>query len=202
MEAKLDIGVSDGRISEFVALLRSGFRVKTQVGCNVKDFLCGQMGLSTDYYENRILTLFLNSKPVDNPESARVQDGAILALSAAMPGLVGATMRRGGHYGRLRGSITHGDDNQSCETSTGWVTLKLFNLVLKELGPYFLNQGVWLDSRIIRDFFKDQAGGLDADIQGVNWNGEEISPQDMLSLDWPEGCVFVRITNQQPLPVA
>ena len=173
MEAKLEITVSEGRISDFVVLLRSGFQVKAQIGCSVKDFLCGQMGLTTDYYENRILTLFLNSKPVDNPETARVQDGATLALSAAMPGLVGATMRRGGHYGRMRGSITYTDDNQSCEETTGWVTLKLFNLILKELGPYFLKQGVWLESKVIQAFFKDQAGDLFPDMQTVSWNGQK-----------------------------
>jgi hypothetical protein len=194
MEATLTITVGENRISDFVVLLQSGFRVKSQVGCSVKDFLCGQMGLTAEYYENRILTLFLNSKPVDNPEIVQVLDGATLALSAAMPGLVGATMRRGGHYGRMRGSITHVDDNQTCATETGWITLKLFNLVLKELGPYFLSRGVWLDSKILKDFFKDQAGGLNADIQHVSWNDEEVTPDSMMSITWPGGPVFVRVT--------
>ena len=194
MEATLTISVGKNRISDFVALLRTGFRVKSQVGCSVKDFLCGQMGLTIEYYENRILTLFLNSKPVDNPETVQVQDGATLALSAAMPGLVGATMRRGGHYGRMRGSITHADDNQTCVAETGRITLKLFNLVLKELGPYFLSRGVWLDSKILKDFFKDQAGGLDAEIQHVIWNDEEVTPDSIMSITWPDEPVFVQIT--------
>ena len=111
-----------------------------------------------------------------------------------MPGLVGATMRRGGHYGRMRGSITATDENQSCEATTGWVTLKLFNLVLKELGPYFLNRGVWLEGKNVQAFFAKQAGDLLADMQSVSWNDQDISPESILSLAWPEGPVFLRIT--------
>lgn len=194
MDPTLDVHIDKGRISDFVVLLRTGFRVKAQVGCNVKDFLCGQMGLATDYYENRIQTLFLNSKPVDNPETARVRDGATLALSAAMPGLVGATMRKGGHYGRMRGSITHMDDGQTCGEAVGWVTLKLFNMILKELGPYFLSQGIWLNSKVVQAFFKEQASNLDSHIKRVDWNGEKISPDSVKSIAWPEGRLFVRIT--------
>jgi len=194
MEASLTITTRENRISEFVALLRAGFRVKAQVGCSVKDFLCGQLGISPDYYETRIQTLFLNSKPVDNPETAQVQDDATLALSAAMPGLVGATMRRGGHYGRLRGSITHTDEDQTCAGATGWITLKLFNLILKESGPYFLKQGVWVDSKIIRTFFQKQVGDLLSELQTVSWNGQDIDPEGILSLDWPEGWVLIQIT--------
>ena len=194
METTLTIHTDKDRISEFVVLLQSGFRVKTQVGCSVKDFLCDQLGILSDYYETRIQTLFLNSKPVDDPESARVFDGATLALSAAMPGLVGATLRRGGHYGRMRGSITHTDDNQTSKKSTGWVTLKLFNLVLKELGPHFLKQGVWLDSKVMAAFFQKQAGSLDVDISRVVWNGEEIGPDGILAITWPEGRVLLKIS--------
>ena len=194
MEPTLVITIEENRISDFVVLLRSGFQVKAQVGCSVKDFLCGQMGLTADYYETRIQTLFLNSKPVDNPETARVQDGATLALSAAMPGLVGATMRRGGHYGRMRGSITHADENQACEGATGWVTLKLFNLILKELGPYFLKRGVYLDSTILHSFFSEQAGDLFPEIQTVSWNGQDINPDGISSLTWPQDPVSLMIT--------
>ena len=194
MEATLTITVGENRISDFVVLLQSGFQVKSRVGCSVKDFLCGQMGLTTDYYENRIQTLFLNFKPVDNPQTVQVPDGATLALSAAMPGLVGATMRRRGHYGRMRGSITHPDHNQTCAAETGWVTLKLFNLVLKELGPYFLSRGVWLDSKIVKGFLKDQADGLDENIQHINWNDAGIKPDRLRSIAWPDGPVFVRVT--------
>ncbi len=194
MEAKLVITVQEKRIPKFVALLRAGFRVKAQVGCSIKELLCGQLGLARDYYNTRLQTLFLNSKPVDDPDAAQVMDGSTLALSAAMPGLAGATLRKGGHYSRMRGSITHSENSQAGTGTTRWVTLKLFNLILKEMGPHFLNQGVWLNSTVIRAFFQDQAGCLDADIQGVEWNGQPIGPQDILSIAWPKGWVFLKIT--------
>ena len=57
-------------IPSFFQLLQKGFRVKTQAGCSVKSFLCEHLGLSPEYVEERIQTLFLDGKPVDDVDSA------------------------------------------------------------------------------------------------------------------------------------
>ena len=89
----------------FFPLLQQGFTVRARTGCSIRELLCGQFGIDPDYLKQRITTIFLNGKAIDDPESSRVADGATLALSAAMPGLVGATMRRGGYYAAMRGAI-------------------------------------------------------------------------------------------------
>jgi hypothetical protein len=55
--------------------------------------LCDQFQVETDYLENRIKTIFLDGKPVDDEDKAVLKNGSTLALSAAMPGLVDSTFR-------------------------------------------------------------------------------------------------------------
>ncbi|MFC1662292.1 hypothetical protein ACFL3S_12715, partial [Gemmatimonadota bacterium] len=71
--------------------------------------------------------------------------GAVLALSGAMPGLVGATMRRGGYYSRMREGISHSGSDAAGGTAAGeaeeadrggegnLVIVKLFNRPLADL---------------------------------------------------------------------
>ena len=92
-----------------------------------------------------------------------------LALSAAMPGLVGATLRRGclrlfapGDYffGRWR-------DDPSKE---GRIILKLFNLLVPELGPHLLAKGIWLIGEDLTCFL----AGLKQDFwEGCRGGGQE-----------------------------
>ncbi len=99
-------GWSPDRYSSFFQFLQGGFFLGASVGCSIHELLCEQLGLGEEYVLQRITTLFLDGKPVDDIDSAVVRDGATLSLSAAMPGLVGAAMRRGGAFASLRSSIT------------------------------------------------------------------------------------------------
>ena len=49
-----------------------------------------------------------------------VGHGDTLALSAAMPGLVGATMRRGGYFAGLRANISHRDQDRRFKGESAW----------------------------------------------------------------------------------
>jgi hypothetical protein len=75
-----------------------------------------------------------------------VGDGDALALSAAMPGLVGAVMRKGGVLASFRHSISAQTDAECKTVDLGTVTIKLFNLLVKELGAGFLARGIWIKS--------------------------------------------------------
>lgn len=183
-------------VPKFVGLLNAGFMLNIRVGESVQTLLCDRIGLEKSYFDERIQTLFLNSKPVDNPATAVVKNKAILALSAAMPGLVGATFRKGGKYRWMRGSISHPDDSDMSAGKTGWITVKLFNLILKELGPFFLEAGIWLKGDTIPAFFQERSGSLGDMIQSVSWNGREIAPAGILEIAWPDEPVFIKIINQ------
>ena len=94
----LNLVVKVNRVAVFLKLIESGFKLKIQTGLSIRELFCDQLEISDDYFDNRIQTIFFNGKPVDNVKTARVNNGARIALSAAMPGLVGAVFRKGGHY--------------------------------------------------------------------------------------------------------
>ncbi|MGA7578419.1 MAG: hypothetical protein ACLQUW_01255 [Desulfobaccales bacterium] len=99
--AALSLHVRPSTLPRFFPLCQQGFLVQVPGSGSIRTILCRHLGLAPDYLEGRIQTIFLNGKPVDEIDTAVVGQGDTLALSAAMPGLVGATMRRGGTFCRL-----------------------------------------------------------------------------------------------------
>jgi len=140
------------QLSSFFQILQDGFMMKALVGCSIKIFLSQQLGISPEFVAERIHSIFLEGRPVDDLDSAVIRDGSHLSLSAALPGLVGATMRRGGIYGVLRTSITYNEPDSRREIAEGCVHMKLFNLLMKELGPELLNRGIYLRSSHLAGF--------------------------------------------------
>lgn len=134
----------DDAFHAFHPLFQQGVGVTIQTGSSLEDLLCCQWHIDRDYVMHRISTLFLDSKPVDDLPSAMVHDGATLALSGAMPGLIGATMRRGGVLASFRNGITYCETAEEQGDGRGRITLKLFNLLINELGPQFLARGIWV----------------------------------------------------------
>ncbi len=140
------------QVSALFGLLQGGFYLSgVMVGCSLAQFLTVQLGISSDYIRGHISTIFIDGKPVDDLESAVIKDGAHLALSSALPGLVGATMRQGGTLASLRGSITY-NETGACSGGEGAIHLKLFNLVMDDLGPSFLERGILVKSADFRNF--------------------------------------------------
>ncbi len=150
-----DFHAPAGTLPAFRTLFQQGVGVTIQAGTSLEDLLCCQWQIDRDYVMNRISTLFLDGKPVDDLPAAVVQDGATLALSGAMPGLIGATMRRGGVLASFRSGITYCPATETPGSSKGRITLKLFNLLIDELGPGFLARGVWVPRRRLAEIFPD-----------------------------------------------
>jgi hypothetical protein len=192
---RLTIRVAEALIPKFFRLIQSGFMVKALTGVTIKAFLCGQFGLSEEYFEERIQTLFLDSKPVDDAATARIRDGSRLALSAAMPGVAGALFRKGGRYSAMRNDISYRTQDDMPGEEAGWVTIKLFNLVLKELGPFFLAKGVWIGETALQDFFNPPPEGLLENILKVEMNGNVIEADALLNPEWSEKQVFTRVIS-------
>jgi hypothetical protein len=109
----------------------------------VSAFLTEELRLDPRFVAERITTVFLDGQVVDRLDDAVLHDGALLALSGAMPGLVGATLRRGGAYAAMRSEITHRPGAASGQgPREPLVRVKLFNLLIAELGPALLARGV------------------------------------------------------------
>lgn len=114
--------------------------------------LIEQLGIEEEYIEKRISTIFLNGHPVDDLHGTLVHDGSIISLSAAMPGLVGATMRRKGAYALFRSAIAYHEKEDADTRNEGFIEVKLFNLLMVELGPLFFKRGVYLRPDNLADF--------------------------------------------------
>jgi hypothetical protein len=180
-------------IPVFFQLLQQGFMMKAQVGCSIKTLLCEQFGLNPDYLEKKIQTIFLDGKPVDDFDSAIVNSGSILALSAAMPGLVGAILRRGGHYAPMRDQISHKGETGPISLQEGMISLKLFNIVLKEVGPAFLKRGIWINGKDLEDFVKRQSDDFWSGCKAAQVDGEKIDSGKLPQVEWPNQQVYLQV---------
>jgi hypothetical protein len=141
----LTLHLAADQLNIFFPLLQKGITVPAIVGCTLKSLLIDQLLIPADYVTDRITTIFLDNHPVDDLDNSIIHNGSRVTLSAAMPGLVGATMRRGGFYAALRQGISHVLESGTTEDSCGTVRLKLFNLLLAEIGPLVLARGLILE---------------------------------------------------------
>ena len=177
-------------ITSFSPLLQKGFYVET-VTCKLLDLLCLTCGLEPHEVQARIQTLFLNGKPVDDIVRARVKNEDCLALSSAMPGLVGATMRSGGVLAGFRRSISHRSQSVESGEEGGIISIKLFNLLINEIGPRFLKQSILVLSIDLRDLL---ASWSDLDWKRclrVELNRQIIHADTLLAKDWSQEPEFI-----------
>jgi hypothetical protein len=154
---EISLTMSENTVSRVFPLLGEGILVKGTAGETVEDFLVKTAGISPAYLKERVQTVFLNGRALDDFKAARVTDDVTLALSAAMPGLAGAVLRRGGIYAPMRRQISHNTPSSNVAGSDEiLVTLKLFNMVARELGPEFLKQGILVPAVRLKEFVERQ----------------------------------------------
>ena len=80
--------------SDLAVMFQRGVVVSISGQRSVADFLTVDLAIDPDYVRRMIATVFVDSMVVDDLENAMLGPGSTLTLSAAMPGLVGATLRR------------------------------------------------------------------------------------------------------------
>ena len=178
----------------FYCFFTEGVTLPVKTGCTLKEMVCDQLGVAEDYFEERIQTIFLNFKAVDEPEKTLVKDGAIIALSAAMPGLVGATMRKGGTYAVLRSSISFSEIGEDIEQRRGWITLKLLNMVGRELGPLLLANGVYVMAERVASFLKTWLAELKNERCEVTLNGKAVSWEQVIAMKLSGKKVYFKVS--------
>lgn len=152
----LTLAMSGNAVSRIFPLFGEGIWVQGSDGETVEDFLVKTVGIPPAYLKERVQTVFLNGKALDDFNTARVRDGATLALSAAMPGLAGAVLRRGGVYAPMRRQISQDATSSTASAGHIFITLKLFNMIASELGPEFLKRGILIPGVRLRDFVERQ----------------------------------------------
>lgn len=174
---KVKAQISSNMLSCFFPLFQQGITLEAETGCSVKELLCGQLGIDPAYVEERITTIFLNGKPVDDFATAVVGDGAVLALSAAMPGLVGAMLRKGGFYTVMRSAITYRTQSADSIRANGRIRLKLFNSIMRGAGPLVLRRGIIIPRAKVMELLGETSAEIlsgDIPTSGYNFADPEI----------------------------
>lgn len=142
----IPLEIASKAASVLTPIWQIGVSLNVDVGTSVRS-VCRQIGIPDSYLDERIQTLFLNGKAIDDPDTAIVSDRAVLAFSAAMPGLAGATLRKKGSYASFRNAITEAAVSAvPTPPQKGSVTLKLFNFISQELAPILLRYGIQLET--------------------------------------------------------
>jgi hypothetical protein len=192
----LRLSVEADLISRFLKLIERGFKLQIKTGITIRELLCQRFGISEDYVDNRIQTIFLDGKPVDDVETALLESGSTLALSAAMPGLVGITLRKGGFYASFRSNISYSGPQITVADDEGEIVLKLFNMVAKELGPAFLENGIMVEGNAFQNFVLCNASDLEAGSSTVQLNGKKIDAAELLKMNWENTEIFLQVTSE------
>jgi len=185
---------------KFLQLLQKGVKVKARVGSTVRSFLCEDLGVSPEYVDKRIQTLFLNGKAIDNPDTALLKEDSTLALSAAMPGLLGATLRKGSYYARMRNEITYQEQSQGIAVHEGLVLLKLFNLLPAEMGPAILERGIWLKGEDLNHFLKELSNELVGKCTEAIVDGHTVNLKNFIQEDLNCEVVLLKVKRASSTP--
>jgi hypothetical protein len=192
----ITINLAAKQMGNFIYLLQQGVMVKVHEGCSIRTLLHGHLGISPDYIEKHIRVFLLNGRAVDDIDSAVIRDGSTLALSTAMPGLVGATLRRGSPFAVLRSEVTH-SESEKCKSSEKEVivTVKLFNVLITKLGPLFLEKGIWLSGAALEELLRNQPDEFWAVCQKVERDGKPLDVKALRGMKWSDelGLLHLRV---------
>ncbi|HEY9073615.1 MAG TPA: hypothetical protein VIN67_05725 [Desulfobaccales bacterium] len=190
----LEIDLIGDRLTSFSPLLQRGVTLRLREETNVSNFLCQHLGIEAEFVEQAITTIFLNGRPVDDLDRARLGNGDTLALSAAMPGLVGATMRRQGLVASFRSNISYREYGRRKQTGASiTLVLKLFNLMIEALGPALLKRGVLIERSGWEEFLIRSRPDFWEHCQAVKLNGQEVHPRGAAPLPWPASVRWINL---------
>ena len=137
----ISITVSRTEAKTWTRLTQSGVQVPALIGGSVMDFLADQLEFDDDYISTRVMTIFINGKPVDDLYSSTIPADARIALGAMAPGVAGLTMCRNNLLSGLRSGITYTSE-AGTPVEKGIVTLVLFNAIMADKGASILAKGV------------------------------------------------------------
>ncbi len=195
---RIAFDVDGSLVSHFFLLLQHGVTIRSSIGCSVASFLREEIGAGSETIE-KIQSVILDGSPVDDLESAVIKDGSVLALSAAMPGLVGATLRRGGTYSSFRSAITYHETQEECVKGEGFVQIKVFNLLMAELGPGLLQRGVVIESEDFIRFAAGQAQDFWRGCRRITLDGKPMDAGEIQDTAWlsGKGRIFILVSSDK-----
>ena len=193
---------ADVRWGAALGLLQAGFAMPAREGMSAREFMREILAFPDSYIEGVVSTVFLDDSPVDDIDAARLAEGSRIALSAAMPGLVGAVMRRNSPYAALRESISYKKDGAVASSAAEGppeirVGLKLFNSVMTDRGPELLARGIYLQGEAAEEALRS----LEVETHGTSGEGARAGSAKngaaSMPLPAPSSEIFLRIVEAQ-----
>ena len=195
---RIEFEVDATLVPHFFLMLQQGVTIRSRIGCSVAAFLREEIGADSKTIE-KIQSVILDGSPVDDLESAVIKDGSVLALSAAMPGLVGATLRRGGTYSSFRDAITYHETQEECVKGEGLVQIKVFNLLMAELGPSLLQKGVVIRAEDFILFSTGQSQDFWQGCRRITLDGKPLVSGELPDSAWlsGKGQIFLSVSSDK-----
>lgn len=170
--------VAPGDLASFTTLLQSGFRVSVPGGKTLLEALITLPGFTPDYLAATVQTIFYNGVPVDDLRLPVAGKNAVVALSAAMPGLAGAIFRKNSIHAPLRGNASNREEPAGVEKTS--FTLKLFNSIAFERGGELLRRGVVVTAAAVASFLARRPE-LVAGIVAIACDGQGCGKDELLA---------------------
>lgn len=196
---RIVLTATDDVRARFCLLTGDGFRIRVRLGCTVRELLSGPLGIAPGYLEERIQTILLNGQVVDDPAAATVPAGATLALSAAMPGIAGAMLRKASRLAVMRSPVSYQARGLPSEPAAeGEVVIKLFNVLQRELGPALLCRGIRIPGATLHKLFRGRRAAFRAGLVAAEVAGEPVAPDVLLDTDWTSQEVLLVVRPQTP----
>lgn len=156
-------------------MLQGGVELQVQTGLSVAAILEGRLGMDAEYIEEVVRTVFVNGSPVDDIGSTPVEDGDVLALAGAMPGLVGIAMGRQSPVGAFRGDISCKTGKVSETGEIGIITLKAFNVVAQTSGASILEYGIIVPGADLATYMIDRKRVLTDSVRSIVAGSDEFT---------------------------
>ncbi|MCJ2164061.1 MULTISPECIES: hypothetical protein [unclassified Pseudodesulfovibrio] len=166
---RLRIAMVEDAVAGWNYLLQKGFALEAVSGMSMRLFLREILGFDDNYIDTTVRTIFLNNSPVDDLETAKINDGDRIALGSAMPGLVGIVMGRNNPYKSFRSDISVREGSFSINEVPAIVSVKIFSTLAVESGRDLLRRGILVDANMLASFLIDkkaqivEADEVDAD---------------------------------------
>lgn len=159
--SRLTIRMKKNSRTAWNTLLQRGFHLQGPAGKTVREFLISVFEYNDCFIDETVRTVFLNSSPVDDINTAHVKEGDRLALGSAMPGLVGICMGRDNPYKDFRSGIAcQADEVDDSSGESIRVFAKIFSSLAVETGEDILRRGIEVDASHLADLLEEHSAHL------------------------------------------
>ncbi len=150
---EISLLVKTEALSRFTTLLQNGIYLEAGQGETLGGLLAILPGFTEEYIGRKVQTIFLNGLPADDLQQQLFGTEAVIALSAAMPGLAGAIFRKDGVHASLRTETAAKLSGTHSKDQPIKIRLKLFNIIAMERGEKILADGCVVLASALENFF-------------------------------------------------